>query len=65
MTRLGRFSPEVRERAVRMVLEDQEEHDSQWAAIVEIAQKIGCCGEVAARGAAAAIALLGLAHARG
>ena len=36
------FSPEVRERAVRMVLEHRPEHASQWAAIVSIASKIGC-----------------------
>src|ERR671919_368701 len=41
----SRFSPEVRERAVRMVLEHQEEHDSQWAAIVSIPEKIGCTAE--------------------
>ena len=41
----SRFAPEVRERAVRMVLEHQEEHDSQWAAIVSIAEKIGCSAE--------------------
>jgi transposase len=41
----GRFSPEVRERAVRMVLEHQDAHDSQWAAIVSIAEKIGCSAE--------------------
>ena len=45
MKRPSRFSPEVRERAVRMVLEHQEEHDSQWAAIVSIAGKIGCSAE--------------------
>ena len=45
MTRPGRFSPEVRERAVRMVLEHQEEHASQWAGIVSIAEKIGCSAE--------------------
>ena len=38
-------SPEVRERAVRMVLEHGREHDSQWAAIVSIASKIGCSPE--------------------
>jgi len=40
-----RYSPEVRERAVRMVLEHQDEHDSQWAAVVSIATKIGCTPE--------------------
>lgn len=40
-----RFSPEVRDRAVRMVLNHQGEHDSQWAAIASIAAKIGCSGE--------------------
>jgi transposase len=37
-----RFSPEVRERAVRMVGEHRREHTSEWAAIVSIAAKIGC-----------------------
>jgi len=41
----GRFSPEIRERAVRMVLEHQDAHDSQWAAITSIAEKIGCTAE--------------------
>src|SRR5436305_323568 len=45
MTRPSRFSPEVRDRAVRMVLEHQDEHDSQWAAITSIAAKIGCSAE--------------------
>ena len=39
------FSPKVRERAVRMVLEHQGEHDSQYGAIRSIAAKIGCSGE--------------------
>ena len=39
------YSPEVKERAVRMVLEHQGEHHSQWTAIGSIAAKIGCSGE--------------------
>ena len=38
----NRFSPEVRERAVRMVFEHQGDHASQWATILSIASKIGC-----------------------
>ncbi len=44
-----RYSPEVRERAVRMVLEQQKEHSSQWAAIQSIAPKIGCTHETLRR----------------
>ncbi|HGD8770189.1 TPA: IS3 family transposase, partial [Escherichia coli] len=45
MTKNTCFSPEVRQRAVRMVLESQGEYDSQWAAICSIAPKIGCTPE--------------------
>ena len=45
MGRASKFSPEVRERAVRLVLTQQEAHESQWAAIQSIAGKIGCTAE--------------------
>ena len=45
MNRLTRYSPEIRERAVRMVFEHQADYDSQWAALNSIAGKIGCTAE--------------------
>lgn len=45
MNTTKRYSPEVRERAVRMVLEHQDEHASQWACMSSIAAKIGCTPE--------------------
>ena len=45
MRKSVKYSPEVRERAVRMVVEHQSEHASQWAAIESIAVKIGCTAE--------------------
>jgi transposase len=42
MSKSNKFSPEVRERAVRMVLEHRGEYPSLWAAIESIAPKIGC-----------------------
>ena len=45
MSKASRYSPEVRERAVRLVMEQQGEHASQWAAIGSIASKMGCTAE--------------------
>ena len=39
------YSPEVRERAVRMVADHREDHASEWAALVSISGKIGCNAE--------------------
>jgi transposase-like protein len=45
MPRRSRYAPEVRERAVRLVFDHEDEYESQWKAIVSIADKIGCSSE--------------------
>lgn len=42
MSKRTKYSPEVRERAIRMVIENQRDHPSEWSAIRSIAEKIGC-----------------------
>ena len=49
MRKSPKFSPEVTERAVRMVLESQSQYESRWAAIESIASKIGCTSETLRR----------------
>ncbi len=45
MNKTTRYSPEIRERAVRLVFEHQADYDSQWAALNSIAAKIGRTAE--------------------
>ena len=42
---MKRYSPEIRERAVRMVFEHQREYESEWAAMCSISSKLGCSAE--------------------
>ena len=43
----NKFSPEVRTRAVRMVLDHESDYPSSWATVVSVAEKIGCASEPA------------------
>ena len=45
MGKRSRYSGEVRERAVRMVFDQESGHDSQWGAMRSIAEKLGCTPE--------------------
>ncbi len=42
MSKATRYSPELRERAIRLVFESRGEHESEWAAMRSIAEKVGC-----------------------
>ena len=45
MSKSKRYSPEIRERAVRMLFEHEKDYESRWAALVSISGKIGCTPE--------------------
>ena len=45
MNKSKRYSPEVKERAIRLLLENENQYDSRWAAMVSISTKIGCTPE--------------------
>ena len=45
MNKQVRYSPEFRDRAVRMLLDQQGQYESQWAAMNSIAAKVGCTAE--------------------
>jgi transposase len=49
MARPSKYSPELRERAVRLVQEHAHEHPSQWAAMRSVAEKLGCTVEALRR----------------
>jgi transposase len=49
MARKGRYSPEFRERAVRLVQEHLKDHPSQWATMRSVAEKLGCTIEALRR----------------
>jgi transposase len=49
MARPSKYSPELRDRAVRMVFDHTPEHPSQWAAIRSVAEKLGCTSEALRR----------------
>ena len=49
MGRRSRYPGEVKERAVRLVFEQQQTHESQWAAICSVASKLGCTAETLRR----------------